>query len=101
MKVFNENGEILTDEQSVLNCWKTDFENLYNNDSFDSFNSEFQREALSNKRLLEERMLDPLYESNAELNRNISFLEIEKVLLKMGNRLASIRYHLKFLKLTH
>ena len=38
MEVYNENGEILTDEQSVLNCWKTDFENIYNNDSFDSFN---------------------------------------------------------------
>ena len=85
MEVYNENGEILTDEQSVLNCWKTDFETIYNNDSFDSFNSEFQREALSHKRLLEDRMLDPLYESNAELNRNISFSEIEKVLLKAKN----------------
>ena len=85
MEVYNENGETLTDEQSVLNCWKTDFEKIYNNDSFDSLNSEFQRKALSHKRLLEDRILDSLYESNAELSRNISFSEIEKVLLKAKN----------------
>ena len=69
----------------LLSRWKTDFENIYNNESVDDFDSAFQREALSHKRLLEDRMLDPLYDSNAELNRNISFEELEKVLLKAKN----------------
>ena len=85
MEVYNENGEVLTNEKCVLNRWKTDFENIYNNESVDDFDSAFQREALSHKRLLEDRMLDPLYDSNAELNRNISFEELEKVLLKAKN----------------
>ena len=85
MEVYNENGEVLTNEKCVLNRWKTDFENIYNNESVDDFDSAFQREALPHKRLLEDRMLDPLYDSNAELNRNISFEELEKVLLKAKN----------------
>ena len=85
MEIYNENGEVLTNEKCVLNRWKTDFENIYNNESVDDFDSAFQREALSHKRLLEDRMLDPLYDSNAELNRNISFEELEKVLLKAKN----------------
>ena len=64
MEVYGQNGELLTADNNVLETWRRDFEHLYNNEANASFNSDFHRHALSHKLLLEDRMLDPLYESN-------------------------------------
>ena len=62
-----------------------DFECLYNNDKANNFDFHFQREALSHKAVLEDNMLDPLYESNTELNQNIGMEEIEKMVMNTKN----------------
>ena len=77
METYDQNGDIITNETCVLNQWKTDFENLYRHDDNNTFDSHFQNEALSHKKLLAENMLDPLYESNHDLNQNISIREVE------------------------
>ena len=71
METYDQDGNIITDETFVLNQWKTDFENLYKNDDDNSFDTQFHNDALSHKQFLEENMLDPLYESNRDLNQNI------------------------------
>ena len=85
MEIYGQNGEILTDENIVLETWKQDFENLYNNGDGNDFNTDFHREALSHKLLLEDRMLDPLYISNPELNHNITITEIERLVMNAKN----------------
>ena len=89
METTDNNGSIVTDETFVLNRWKTDFENLYRNDDENAFNTEFQNEALSHKTVLEENMLDPLYESNSDLNQNISLQEIQKIIMNAKNGKSS------------
>ena len=84
-EVYDQNGVIETDEQYVLNKWKMDFECFYNNDKENNFDSHFQREALSHKAVLEDNILDPLYESNTELNQNMSMEEIEKIVMNTKN----------------
>ena len=59
METYGQNGELLMDENIVLETWKNDFEKLYNNDENNTFNADFHREALSHKLFLEDRMLDP------------------------------------------
>ena len=57
--------------------------------SDNTFDSHFQSEALSHKALLEDNMLDPLYESNVDLNQNISIQEIERVITNAKNGKAT------------
>ena len=85
METIDENGAIVTDETLVLNRWKNDFEKLYRNENDNAFDSHFQNEALSNKTVLEDNMLDPLYESNSELNQNISLQEIQRIIMNAKN----------------
>ena len=89
METYDQKGDIITNEAFVLNHWKNDFENLYRNDDNSAFDSHFQNEALSHKQLLEENMLDPLYESNHDLNQNISTQEIEKIIMNAKNGKSS------------
>ena len=69
METYGQNGELLINENIVIETWKNDFEKLYNNDENNTFNDDFHMGALSHKLLLEDRMLDPLYDSNMERNR--------------------------------
>ena len=80
-----ENSEILTDETFILGKGKSEFEKLYNNEGSDEFDTDFHRQCWSHKRLLEERMLDPLYESNGELNYNVSLEEIDRIIMNSKN----------------
>ena len=89
METTDDNGDIVTDETFVFNRWKTDFQNLYRNDDENAFDIQFQNEALSHKTVLEENMLDPLYESNTDLNQNISLQEIQKVIMNAKNGKSS------------
>ncbi|VDI40881.1 Hypothetical predicted protein [Mytilus galloprovincialis] len=86
MEVYGPNGEILTDDDSVLNRWKTDFHNIYNMDnSTAEFNDNFHSQVLSHKSSLEDCMIDPLYDENPELNTNITIDEIRRLILGAKN----------------
>ena len=85
VEAYDENGEILTDETFILEKWKSEFEKLYNNEGSDEFDTDFHRQCLSHKHLLEDRMLDPLYESNGELNYNVSLEEIDRIIMNSKN----------------
>ena len=86
MEVYDENGDILTDEKLVLSRWRMDFQNLYNTDNIEAeFDDEFQREVLTVKLLREDQMLDPLYTENCDINSIITTDEIRNLVRKTKN----------------
>ena len=78
VEAYDQNGDLDTNEAYVLNKWQTDFENLYHSGEGNYYDPDFQRHALSHKALLEDKMLDPLYDCNMELKHDISMQEFEK-----------------------
>ncbi|CAC5415021.1 unnamed protein product [Mytilus coruscus] len=70
--------------------WKTDFHNIYNMDnSTAEFNDNFNSQVLSHKSSLEDRMVDPLYDENQELNTTITIDEIScNSGVRQGNNLS-------------
>ena len=80
MEIYDNDGEIIIDEQIVLEKSKEDFQNIYNmDDSATEFNCDFQRYSSNHRVLLEERMLDPLYNENEQLNSVITVEEIRRL----------------------
>ena len=64
----------------VFNKWSCEFENLYNPSFCDNdFDDTFYNTVLNEKDFLEDKMLDPLFEENIDLNRSITKQEVEKV----------------------
>lgn len=55
----------------MKDVWSNDFKLLYNPQTDSSFDENFKQQVLNHKDHLERRMLDPLYQSNADLNRQI------------------------------
>ena len=71
-EVYDEQGNVTSDPDIVCEKWSTDFSSLYNQrDTKAQFDNQFYDEILKYKRLLEENMLDPLYEENTSLNHTI------------------------------
>ena len=79
----NVTGLLRSDDNYVLHKWKCDFENLLN------VPDENQCDDLLNARnFLELQMLDPLYESNRLLNKDISVEEVRNVIMKLKAKKA-------------
>ena len=68
--VYDDDGNVKCDLDSVMRKWKNEFENLYKTDS-DSFDNVFYEQIKSLLHTHELNMTDPLYVSNLFLNRNI------------------------------
>ena len=87
-EVYDENGNIKCDLDSVLHKWKVEFENLYKSES-DSFDDNFYTEIKSLLRTRELNMNDPLYVSNAVLNRSLTLDEVSNVIDRLKNKKAT------------
>lgn len=66
----------------MKDVWSNDFKLLYNPQTDSSFDENFKQQVLNHKDHLERRMLDPLYQSNADLNRQIYINEVRCVVNK-------------------
>ena len=86
-EVYDCDGNVKSDLDTVLQKWKDDFENLYKTDST-SFDNQFYDEIKSLLRTAESNMNDPLYVPNAILNRNISIEEVNSVVDRLKNNKA-------------
>ncbi len=86
-EVYDNDGNVQCDLDTVLQKWKNDFENLYKTDST-SFDNHFYDEIKALLRTAESNMNDPLYVSNVILNRNISFDEVSNVVDRLKNNKA-------------
>ena len=83
-EVYDDDCNIRTDIDFVLNKWKTEYEKLYKSD-VTQFDNDFYKQILELLRNAENRMSDPLYTSNITLNKNISVQEINSVVDKLKN----------------
>lgn len=66
----------------MKNVWSTDFKRLCNPQTDSSFDENFNQQALNHKDHLGRHMLDPLYQSNADLDRQIDINEVRCVVKK-------------------
>ena len=84
------NSNYTTDTKSVLDKWKTDFEDLHNKPSqIDNYDIRFYQEILQQKTFLEQPLYLNFEISNDPLNKPIMYDEVEKVLNKLkSNKLA-------------
>ena len=65
MEIYNESNQIVYDTNLVLNKWKTDFENLYADNTKETKDlSDINKNINYHIALIENNMTDPLYESN-------------------------------------
>ncbi len=78
METYDCDDNIVCDPDRVLNRWKCDYEKLYNR-TFLNEDSNFDRFVMNFINMDEQRMLDPLYESNKMLNKPITLDELDKV----------------------
>jgi hypothetical protein len=84
---IDNQGNVERNENEVFDRSKTDFEKLYN--CTDQGDERFYNDVKTHKQLLEEVMLDPLYESNTYLNINISIEETTQVVMNAKSHSAS------------
>ncbi len=84
-KVYDANNDLVCDIATVLDKWKDDFHSLYNcPDDDPNFEDQAFLESIriqKNNREMEMNMPD--YTSNPELNRPLSFDEVEKAVWKL------------------
>ena len=86
MEIYNESNQIVYDTNLVLNKWKTDFENLYADNTKETKDlSDINKNINYHIALIENNMTEPIYESNKKLNSIISFHEVESNVMKTQN----------------
>ena len=80
LETYDDTGNVTSDHDTVFEKWSTDFSSLYNPENTEEhFDQQFYNEILRHKRLLEDSMLDPLYEENVSLNYTITRSEVEHI----------------------
>ena len=86
LEVYDDDGNIISNENFVFQKWSKEFENLYNlNRDSQNYDQQFYDKIVREKVFLEDRMLDPLYEENTSLNASIMRSEVEKVVNRAKN----------------
>ena len=83
IEIVKDDGSRSKQVPDVLEKWASDFESLYNCTTQNDTNSQDPR--LTHKDLLENAMLDPLYECNHFLNCNLNIVEIQQAISKSKN----------------
>ena len=83
MEIVDKDGHINTDHDHVIDIWRKEFPNLYNGLSSgeSGFDQNHYTIAKSHKQTLELNMMDPLYNTNEQLNEDISLEEVTRVVM--------------------
>ena len=84
MEVYDENGSIRSDINSVLGKWKTDYDNLYNGCTSDNYDKKFYEDSMRN---LNNREANGYIISG--LNHDITEDEVRRVIFNSKNRKAT------------
>ena len=77
IEVVDENGNIVRDEEAVYTKWQQEFQDLYNCTENTQFDIGHYERSITHKLLLENNMTEPLYNTNSELNSNVTLDEVE------------------------
>ena len=79
--MYNDSGLLNSNIEIVLNKWKSDFEHLYNRPAdLCGFDNDFYNQAKQMKHQREQEMTAGDYEMNQEINIDISYDEVEKII---------------------
>jgi len=88
VEIVDDLGNCNRDENAVFERWRSDFEKLYNGGDSDEFDSEFYTSAKTHKSELENRLGEQTFDSEG-LNRDISMVEVTRVVMKAKSRSSS------------
>lgn len=83
LEVYNQDGDVCNDVDTVLRKWKSEYSNLLINNGDPEFDEQFYRQCIVDKDVLEFNMSKEDYLSNIVLNRTIEMSELIKVLSKV------------------
>ncbi len=89
MKVYDENNVLNDNIEIVLNKWRNDFMGLYNKPGDLSEHDNFYTNICNRKITMENEMENDEYDSNFELNRALSYDEVEKIIFKLKSKKAT------------
>ena len=87
-EVYDDENNIVHDLDFVLDKWKSEYEKLYKSDNR-TFDNTFYNDVIELLRMAENRMADPLYVENPELNGNITRKEIDSIIGGLKNKKAA------------
>ena len=82
VEIIHENGAVSNDESVLFERWNNDFYNLYNCSDNNDFDNIYFDRAKLHKVLLENNISGHLYESNSELNSNVTIEEVALIVRK-------------------
>lgn len=89
-EVYDVNGDISYDQNTVLSRWQNDFCALYNTHQTNiPVDAEFIERIKETKNSIERIMTDVLYDNNDYINRNITNEEVRQIALKAKNGKAT------------
>ena len=88
LAVYDNMGNVVTDEPAVLESWKQEYRKLYLGPENNNFDLSFFNEAKAEKERLETNIEDREYRPNAELNKPITATEVQKIIQKLKNKKA-------------
>jgi hypothetical protein len=89
MEVLDNEGNVSLNEQTILERWRVDFENLYNGSGNKEFDNDHYNQAISDKNIRERIMEEQLYQCNDEINHDISIQEVTDTVMRAKNKSAS------------
>jgi len=81
--VYDQNNELTSDINTVLENWKRDFSVLYNCPPDDGDTDDFHRNILEQKHNMEAQMEHPEYNENIDVNKVLSFEEVEFIVNRL------------------
>jgi hypothetical protein len=81
--VYDQNNELTSDINIVLENWKRDFSVLYNRPPDDGDTDDFHRNILEQKHNMEAQMEHPEYNENIDVNKVLSFEEVEYIVNRL------------------
>lgn len=84
MEYEDDDGNIIYDEDKILQNWESAFKNLFTNPN-GNFDDVFYNQAILHKKILENNSMDPLFIPNDTLNKSISIEEVRKVISNLKN----------------
>ena len=84
MEYIDDNGNVITDVNAVLDSWRNEFQSIYNNDN-DFYDDAHLRNCLVELQLKEQSISDPLYTTNNDLSVSVTVQEVQAIIHNLKN----------------
>ena len=88
MEMYNDDGTINCNKHEVMKYWKDSFDDLFNRGVGMKRDKDFDRHVSDYMVMMENNMVDPLYQTDVKLNKNITEDEVVKIIQKLKNKKA-------------